>query len=87
MPTRRAPSLRERARGSTGSKTEARATPSSRSPSPSCVSSSNFHDHKAGVLAAVFAPDGATLATGSEDKTLRLQRLPPELIPPAIEKR
>ena len=31
---------------------------------------------KAGVHAAVFAPDGATLATGSEDKILRLRKLP-----------
>ena len=37
-------------------------------------------DHRAGVSSAVFAPDGATLATGSEDKTLRLSKLPAELI-------
>ena len=33
-------------------------------------------DHRAGVRSAVFAPDGGTLATGSEDKTLRLSKLP-----------
>ncbi|HLA85789.1 MAG TPA: hypothetical protein VJL29_13445 [Thermoguttaceae bacterium] len=37
-------------------------------------------DHRAGVSSAVVAPDGATLATGSEDKTLRLSKLPAELI-------
>ena len=36
-------------------------------------------DHKAGVASAAFSPDGATLATGSEDKTLRLRKLPAEL--------
>jgi WD40 repeat protein/outer membrane lipoprotein-sorting protein len=33
-------------------------------------------DHKAGVLSAAFSPDGATLVTGSEDKTLRVRKLP-----------
>lgn len=33
----------------------------------------NFHT--AGVHCAAFSPDGATLATGSEDQTLRLHRL------------
>ena len=37
-------------------------------------------DHRAGVSSAVVAPDGATLATGSEDKTLRLSKSPAELI-------
>jgi len=46
-----------------------------------------FRLHKAGVHAAVFAPDGATLATGSEDQTLRLHKLPEELIRPASAKR
>jgi hypothetical protein len=44
-------------------------------------------DHQGGVHWAVFAPDGATLATGSEDKTLRLRKLPAELIQPALKKR
>jgi WD40 repeat protein len=44
-------------------------------------------DHQAGVLSAAFAPDGATLATGSEDKILRLRKLPVGLIQPVPEKR
>jgi len=44
-------------------------------------------DHKAGVLSAAFAPDGTTLATGSEDKILRLRKLPAELIQPALERK
>ena len=32
-------------------------------------------DHKAGALAAAFSPDGTRLATGSEDKTLRVRKL------------
>jgi WD40 repeat protein len=43
-------------------------------------------DHKAGVTAAAFSPDGTTLATGSEDKTLRLRKLPAELTKSAPEK-
>ena len=35
--------------------------------------------HAGGVHRAVFSPDGSTLATGSEDNTLRLIKLPPEL--------
>jgi outer membrane lipoprotein-sorting protein len=42
-------------------------------------------DHTAGVLSVAFAPDGAMLATGSEDQTLRLRKLPAELIEPAAE--
>lgn len=37
-------------------------------------------DHQAGVLSVAFAPDTATLATGSEDQTLRLRKLPSELV-------
>jgi hypothetical protein len=44
-------------------------------------------DQKVGVLVATFAPDGATLATGSEDKTLRLHKLPTELVQPSAEKK
>lgn len=44
-------------------------------------------DHPAGVVSVAFAPDGATLATGSEDKTLRLRKLPPELVQPLLEKK
>lgn len=33
---------------------------------------------QAGVLSAAFTPDGASLATGSEDKTLRIAKLPTE---------
>lgn len=36
---------------------------------------STISNHKAGVLAAEFNPLGSVLATGSEDKTLRLQKL------------
>ena len=35
-------------------------------------------DSQAGVHTAVFAPDGSTLALGSEDQTLRLWKLPAE---------
>jgi len=44
-------------------------------------------EDKAGVHTAVFSPDGATLETGSEDKTLRLHKLPAELIRPVPETR
>lgn len=44
-------------------------------------------DHKAGVLSVAFAPDGAMLATGSEDKTLRVRKLPAELIGPVSDKK
>lgn len=40
--------------------------------------------HKAGVLVAQFSPEGTTLVTGSEDKMLRLWKLPAdakELVP------
>jgi WD40 repeat protein/outer membrane lipoprotein-sorting protein len=40
-------------------------------------------DHKAGVLTAVFSPDGTMLATGSEDQTLCIHKLPAELIQPS----
>ncbi|MBL8851793.1 MAG: hypothetical protein JNG89_19100 [Planctomycetaceae bacterium] len=36
-------------------------------------------DHTGGVHTARFSPDGSMLATGSEDKTLRLTKLPAEL--------
>jgi WD40 repeat protein len=44
-------------------------------------------DQRAGVLTAAFAPNGATLATGSEDKMLRLWKLSAELIRPGLEKK
>ncbi len=39
-------------------------------------------DFKGGVLDVAFAPDGATLAIGNEDQTLRLEKLPADMIPP-----
>jgi dipeptidyl aminopeptidase/acylaminoacyl peptidase len=44
-------------------------------------------DHQAGVLSVAFAPNGEMLATGSEDKTLRLRKLPAGLTQPVPEKR
>ena len=44
-------------------------------------------NQRAGVLTAAFAPNAATLATGSEDKTLRVWKLSAELIRPGLEKK
>lgn len=44
-------------------------------------------DYSAGVLAAAFAPNSATLAIGSEDKTLRLLEFPAESKKPKRETR
>jgi hypothetical protein len=58
-------------------------------PTTSCVATGErkltIADHKARVLSVAFAPGGAILATGSEDKTLRLRGLPAELISPAMK--
>lgn len=43
-------------------------------------------DDRGGVHTAVFSPDGATLATGSEDKTLHLLKLSANRIRPKLEK-
>ena len=43
-------------------------------------------DQQAGVLTAAFAPNGATLATGSEDKMLRLWKLSAETIRPGARR-
>ena len=37
-------------------------------------------ESQAGVHTAVFAPDGSTIAMGSEDQSLRLWKLPTEMI-------
>jgi WD40 repeat protein/outer membrane lipoprotein-sorting protein len=47
----------------------------------------NISNPKGGVHEAVFAPNGAMLATGSEDKILRLQKLPTEIIRPTVDKK
>jgi COMPASS component SWD3 len=44
-------------------------------------------DHKAGVLSVAFAPDSTMFATGSEDKTLRLHKVPAQSVPQSPEKR
>jgi WD40 repeat protein len=44
-------------------------------------------DHSGGVHTAVFSPDGTMLATGSEDKTLRLRKLSTDLIRSTSQKK
>jgi outer membrane lipoprotein-sorting protein len=42
-------------------------------------------DQRAGVLTAAFAPNGATMATGSENQMLRLWKISADSILPAVE--
>ncbi len=44
-------------------------------------------DHKAGVPSVAFAPNDAMIATGSEDKTLRMHKVPRQLVQESPEKR